>query len=128
MSRKPPGTPFRWLDLPLLVSLIAGGSWLWLGQPVQDGSRAVVRYQGKELAWWPLAGKLARDTVQGRLGPLVIEHGQDQVRLVSSPCANQICVHQGRVRHVSDKLVCVPSGVVIVVEGKHAQGELDAIQ
>lgn len=125
---RPPGTAWRALDILLLVLLIGGGLWLWLGRPTAAGSRAVVRLHGRTLAWWPLAGPATRDTVSGETGPLVIEHGQGRVRIVSAPCLNKLCIRQGSVIHVHDRLVCLPSGIVVTVEGEDGTEEFDALQ
>jgi len=127
-ATRPPGKAWRGFDIILLALLIGGGLWIWLGRPTAAGSRAVVRFHGKTLAWWPLQGPTTRDTVLGKDGPLVIEHGQGHVRIVAAPCLNKLCVKQGPVRHVHDRLVCLPSEVVVTVEGDGVKEELDALQ
>lgn len=127
-ATKPPGHAWRLLDLCLIAALVGGGLWLWLGRPAVAGSRAVVRCEGRQLAWWPLSTPPARDTVQGKLGPIVIEHGDGTARILAAPCPNRLCIRQGAVRHVHDRLSCLPSAVTVTIEGNGNGQELDALQ
>lgn len=119
----------RPLDVLVLVALLGVGVWsTWRLFGAPSGSRAIVWRDGRRVAWYPLGGKLARDSIQGALGYVVVEHGEGTIRVVQSPCPGKLCLHQGKAHRQGDKLVCVPSGVVVVVESDAASdGGYDAI-
>ena len=117
------------LDLPVLLTLGVVSALVWLKGPGAQGARATAFLGGKPIAWWPLTGSVQRDTVSGSLGPLVVEHGAGSIRIVQSPCPNHICLKQGKASHLHDQLVCVPSRVVIAIEGDagNQEDQLDAV-
>ena len=39
------------------------------------------------------------------------------VYVKESTCPNQICVHQGKIRHAGESIICSPNGIVISIEG-----------
>ena len=115
-------------DFLILVAVLAAGAWSWFSAPGSDGSKAAVYVDGKRLAWWNLAGPLARDTVEGALGPVVVEHGLGAARIVWAPCPHHLCMRAGSIRRVHAELACVPSRLVVVVEGaQEGENGLDAI-
>lgn len=119
----------RPLDLLVVAALLAAGgaaTWTLLGAP--RGARAVVGVDGRAVAWYPLDGKPALDSVQGELGTLRLLHGGGEVRIVHAPCPGRLCVRQGSAHRVGEKLVCVPSRVVVSIEGDPDGDEaLDAV-
>jgi len=129
MSGRLVNSPRRatWIDVILAVAVLAAAGWAWASRPTGDGSRAVAYVDGHRSAWWNLSGPMSRDTLQGVIGPVVVEHGLGSIRIVQAPCPHQICVKAGTVRTVHSQLACVPSHLVLVVEGQEGNGELDAI-
>jgi len=117
------------LDILLLAALVVAGSWgTWRLVSAPGGARAVVWVDGKRIAWYELDGARRTDSVQGALGYVEIEHGDGGVRILTAPCPSKLCVKQGHARKVGGKLVCVPSRVVVSIEGDLREGEaLDAI-
>jgi hypothetical protein len=119
-----PRRRFGPLDL-LLVLLILGGTilaWplLWAG----PGRVAIVRVNGKAEAKLQLVGSQREWLVQGKMGPLKLAYGSEGVRVLAAACPNQICVHQGWVKRAGARLICLPSHVVIAIDGSvgEAQG------
>ena len=105
-------------DLALLAVLVACGSWLtWRMFQAPRGGRAVVWMDGRRTAWYSLEGKPSVDTIEGSIGPLVVRHGEGEIRILEAPCPGKLCIRQGAARRVGEKLVCVPSHVVVSVEG-----------
>jgi hypothetical protein len=111
----------------LILAVGALAAWAWNAAPGGDGDRAVVYLHGKPVAWWNLSDPTRRDTVRGDLGDLVVEHGGGQVRIVESPCPHQLCVRAGAVRALNSQIACVPSSVVVVIEGSSRKDALDAV-
>lgn len=128
--RKSRGARFaKPLDAILVVSLLAAGSWLsWRLFAAPRGERALVWIDGRRAAWFPIDGAPRRDSVQGALGTVVLEHGDGSIRVIRSPCPGHLCMRQGAARRNGEKLVCVPSHVVVGIEGSsNAETDLDAI-
>lgn len=117
------------LDAVLVAILVATGSWsTWKLFLAPAGGRAVVWIDGKRQAWYLLGGAVATDTVQGTLGPLVVSHGEGAIRVVAAPCPGRLCMRQGAANRIGEKLVCVPSRVVVTIEGDGNDTEaLDAV-
>lgn len=119
----------RPLDVLVVAALLALGAWsTWRLFGAPSGSRAIVWVDGRRVAWYPLGGGLSRDSIQGALGSVVVEHGDGAIRVVQAPCPGKLCLHQGKAHRQGDKLVCVPSRVVVVVESDaDPEGGYDAI-
>lgn len=120
---------FRPLDAILLAALATAGillSWTLFAAPM--GERATVWIDGRRAAWFPLDGAPRLDSVRGALGTIVIQHGEGTVRILRSPCPGRLCIRQGAARRAGEKLVCVPSRVVVTVEGgSSGRIDLDAV-
>ncbi|MCB9495858.1 MAG: NusG domain II-containing protein [Fibrobacteria bacterium] len=127
---RPPPHLFRPLDAILLLGLLgAGAQGTWSLFTAPEGARATVWIDGRRASWFPLDGPERIDTVRGSLGPVVVRHGSGETRILSAPCPGKICVHQGSARRTGAKLVCVPSRVVVSIEGSENDPEaLDAVQ
>lgn len=63
--------------------------------------------------------------VEGPLGitEVLISDGEAWVR--SSPCREKICIKMGRVKRVSEQVVCIPNRVVVEVVGEN--GRVDGV-
>ena len=74
---------------------------------------------------------LSLDTIlrpSGRIGHTSIQISNRAVRVMTSACPLKICVAQGSISHVGELIACVPNGILIYVEGIHAdevQGRVD---
>lgn len=55
--------------------------------------------------------------VTGPLGVSKIEIKQGKVRFLSSPCANQYCVHQGWLHRAGQAAICLPNRVSLELLG-----------
>ena len=55
--------------------------------------------------------------ITGPLGTSTIEIKQGKVRFVSSPCANQYCVHQGWLHRAGQAAICLPNRVSLELLG-----------
>lgn len=117
------------LDAVLLAVLVGAGAWsTWTLFQAPKGGRAVVWIEGKRRAWYPLDGAAAIDTIPGALGPVLVRHGDGAIRFLEAPCPGKLCIRQGAAHRVGEKLVCVPSRVVVSIEGDAGPGEvLDAV-
>ncbi len=106
-------------DTFFICGLLAGsllfGSALALGRT--DGETVVVRVSGEMVAEF----SQNRDTVyriegvNGEINVLTIQDGE--VWLEDANCPDQLCVHQGHIRHAGESIICLPHEVVIAIEG-----------
>jgi hypothetical protein len=63
--------------------------------------------------------------VAGPLGDTVVELGGRRARVISSPCANQLCTAAGAIRRHGQWIACLPNKVMVRVEAG-GEKELDA--
>ena len=85
---------------------------------------------GNRESWIYSVDQNARVTVPGPLGNTVIELEDGKAQVVSSPCANQICVASGIIQRKAQWIACLPNAVLIRVEGSGGQrveAEIDAV-
>lgn len=111
------------LDIFILgtVFLLALVSWPML--MAGPGRVAIVLVNGKPEARLQLIGQQREWMVQGNMGPIRLVYGGEGVRVQSAACPNQICVHQGWVHRAGARLICLPSHVVIALDGGSSQSE-----
>ncbi|MBN2738009.1 MAG: NusG domain II-containing protein [Spirochaetales bacterium] len=62
---------------------------------------------------------------EGPLGDTVIEIKDKMLRVLRSPCPEQICVNSGWISHQGQWLGCLPNQVFLSLEGK-VENEVDA--
>lgn len=63
--------------------------------------------------------------VDGLRGPITLAVRDGAVRVISSPCPDQLCVHRGAVSGAGGAIVCAPGGVTVMVGGE--DDALDAV-
>ncbi len=56
-------------------------------------------------------------TVQGRVGPSVVEVDGWRLRMQEAPCPGRVCVNQGWIEHAGESIICIPGEIVIRIEG-----------
>lgn len=112
------------LVVVLLLVLAVAVSALTIGR--EAGSRAVVVVAGQRSAVLPLEAT-TRITVQGPLGPTVVEGTGHAVHVVSSACPQNVCVRMGEVSAVGETILCVPNRVVVRVEGDTGDQGVDGV-
>ncbi len=121
-----------WADRALCVALVVLALLApRLARPPGDGPlRAVVTVGRSEAAVLPL-DRDADITVRGCLGDVTIAVRHGEVRVVSSSCAQQVCVATGAKHQPGDLIACVPNEVLVRVRGGTASppraGEPDAV-
>jgi hypothetical protein len=110
---------FDFAVLGLAVALTGFSSFFVYAKSGPD-ERVIV--QGPHRSWvFPLdAAELV--TVAGPLGDTVVEIRERAVRVVSSPCDNQICVAAGHIRRAGEWAACLPNTVFVLIEGRDPSG------
>lgn len=115
----------------LLFILLATGSF-WGGQVVREQGEldrkliAVVTVSNRSVAAVNLQ-KPSEFTVQGALGEVTIRVANHRIRVLRSPCPNQVCVRQGEVHRPGEMLVCAPNQLVVFIRGE-ADSEFTSTQ
>jgi hypothetical protein len=90
----------------------------------ESGARVVVRGSGR--TWvFPLDAE-ERVAVSGPLGETVVGIGGGRVRVLSSPCANQLCVAAGHMRRPGNWTACLPNKVLVLIERRENDRTIDA--
>lgn len=106
---------FRWNDLILVLAVLT--VILVHGTNAEDnGGNSTLLQVSFESSSFRL--ELPKDTtlqVRGNLGMLEIQVEGTMARISSSPCPGQDCVHQGWIDEAGEMVVCVPSGVFMVL-------------
>lgn len=67
--------------------------------------------------------------------PITTNHGNVIVDLdpvggasiISSPCPDKLCIHQGRINKIGQTVLCLPEKVLVTVTGNRKEGEPDAV-
>ena len=65
--------------------------------------------------------------IPGPLGVSKIEMKDGRVRVSEDPGPMQICVNQGWIYEPGDWLVCLPSKIMITVEGEQRESPIDGL-
>jgi len=100
----------------------------------KSGSALRLIIQGKKESWIYPINQTVRAEIPGLLGNTVVELKDGRACVVSSPCANQICVGSGAIHRRGQWIACLPNGIFVRVEaasvgaaaGENQHGELDA--
>lgn len=92
----------------------------------QEAAHAVVRVGGEVVRNIDLTDKSVHHKIQieGPLGVSVLQVQDGNLRMISSPCPDKLCIKQGWVHKPGAALVCVPNEISVAVEGEQ---EVDAI-
>lgn len=59
--------------------------------------------------------------IAGQLGDTVVEIKDQQVRFVSSPCPNKVCILHGWFNLQGEVMACVPNDVIVEILGQDAR-------
>ena len=117
-----------WLILVLLV--LAAGSWfLFRSDSTARDKVLVVRKDQQELQRIELK-KVTSETkliVPVEHGEMVIAYDREGGRVLSSPCPDQVCVHQGKITRSGQTIACVPEKVLVTITTAAKENDHDAI-
>lgn len=117
-----------WADRLLILAAVAIAAGLLAHQRFrgQTGVEVVIAVEGKIQGIYPLDRAQILE-VKGPLGTSVVEIGLRGARVISSPCANQLCVRQGWVQRSGGVVACVPNRLVLEIRGEGGRDTLDAV-
>lgn len=104
------------IALGLITGLLL---WVCAWRSESPGQEVLISAGGRLWARAPLAAP-ARYEVPGPRGLTVVAIQEGRVRILSSPCPEQRCIHSGSISRRGALLVCVPNRVVVRLTGTAA--------
>lgn len=81
-----------------------------------QATRAIVTVGRDEVATLPLAASGAT-TVEGTLGPVVLEVKGGAIRVAASECPHHVCLAMGAKRRTGELIACAPNALVVRLTG-----------
>lgn len=106
--------PYDFVAFAVAIAIIGTFSWHAYSS---RGAAAVVEIRGEgQRLLYPLDQDRTL-TVRGPLGESVVEISAGRVRVVSSPCRDQICVLAGWISSAGQWAACLPNRVFVTVQG-----------
>ena len=121
---------FRKQDWILIGILLAGILVLFLLQTPWEkttGAAVVITVNGAETGTYPLECDAVIPILNAAgevTNTLTIKDGA--AKMTEADCPDQFCLHQKKIRHTGETIVCLPNQVVVTVTGGDAS-EMDAI-
>ena len=123
MRRSPKLRPTAWDALVVLaVAALAVACALLLrsSRDTGDGLTAVVSIDGEEADRLDLAREEGERTYSHNGYTLTVDlrpDGEPGLRVVSSDCPTQDCVHTGTITRAGQSIVCLPARIIFQLEG-----------
>ncbi|MEW6380836.1 MAG: NusG domain II-containing protein [bacterium] len=103
----------------LLILINLGSLFLLTGRG--KSSRVTIQAGQKVIGIYDLDSSPRRVVpVPGPLGSSEVEIREGKVRMLSSPCPNQVCTRAGWIDHQGQIICCVPNQVLIRISGDKA--------
>lgn len=112
----------------IIVIGISGSAWVKF-QGV-SGSSAVVYVKEKRVAVFNLSDEVQIKQVETPIGQIHIQYGEENIRILKSPCPQKICLLQGAIQQTHEQIICVPAHLYIrIINPKQSAAEntIDAI-
>ena len=117
-----------WLILVLLV--LAAGSWFLFRSDSTARDKVLVVRKDQQVLQRIELKKVTSETkliVPVEHGEMVIAYDREGGRVLSSPCPDQVCVHQGKIIRSGQTIACVPEKVLVTITTAAKENDHDAI-
>ena len=117
-----------WLILVLLV--LAAGSWFLFRSDSTARDKVLVVRKDQQVLQRIELKKVTSETkliVPVEHGEMVIAYDREGGRVLSSPCPDQVCVHQGKITRSGQTIACVPEKVLVTITTAVKENDHDAI-
>ena len=114
--------------LDVLITILVCGAIAAISVKVYDvdGRPVAVSVQSQSgLSMYPL-NENRRLEVPGPLGVTVVVISEKQVRVISSPCRDKLCMNKGVLKKNGDWTACLPNLVYVGIKGGNRE-ELDEL-
>lgn len=60
-------------------------------------------------------------------GEIVIAYDKEGAKVLTSPCPDKVCIHQGKISHSGQTIACVPEKILITITTAAKENDHDAI-
>jgi hypothetical protein len=121
MALKSPLRRMTLLDGLVVFGLFIGALTLFpLAGQLEKGEQVLVQRGGRVIFIAPLAEDRTV-ALPGPLGETVLAIRNGNARILSSPCANKICMGMGEVGHAGQMLACVPNEILVHIDGESSR-------
>lgn len=117
-----------WLILVLLV--LAAGSWFLFRSDSTARDKVLVVRKDQQVLQRIELKKVTSETkliVPVEHGEMVIAYDREGGRVLSSPCPDQVCVHQGKITRSGQTIACVPEKFLVTITTAAKENDHDAI-
>lgn len=117
-----------WLILVLLV--LAAGSWFLFRSDSTARDKVLVVRKDQQVLQRIELKKVTSETkliIPVEHGEMVIAYDREGGRVLSSPCPDQVCVHQGKITRSGQTIACVPEKVLVTITTAAKENDHDAI-
>ncbi|MCL2522724.1 MAG: NusG domain II-containing protein [Erysipelotrichales bacterium] len=102
----------------LLIGLLLFGFYLLQQSRSFENKRAEIFYRGELVASFRLGPESYADfSFEGRLGLIVVQIREYQVRVVEETSPRNLCSRQGFIQRVGEIIVCLPNEVFVRISG-----------
>jgi hypothetical protein len=105
------------LDLVALAAALAVIALVSVRAYGSKAGAAVVHLRGPGQEWVYPLGEDRVVSVRGPLGDTIVEIRGGQARVLSSPCAEKICVRSGAIARPGQWIACLPNRVFLDIQG-----------
>lgn len=109
----------------MLTALLAAGIyWLFI---YKEGTTVQVSINGKVTASFPLDTDTTYTikTADGGINVLEIKNGA--ARIAEANCPDELCVHQKKISHQGENLICLPHKVMVDITNSEKKATLDGV-
>ncbi len=107
---------WRPLDIVVILSILAGGIWSFTRVKDDSGKKSADVYIGsRHIARFPLDSGPDTTEIKTNLGVVLLQHGEEGIRVLSSPCMHKYCIRQGLAHRSYHKIICAPARLMVTV-------------
>ena len=112
------------VGIVLAALLAAGIYWVFI---YKEGTTVQVSINGKVTASFPLDTDTTYTikTADGGINVLEIKNGA--ARIAEANCPDELCVHQKKISHQGENLICLPHKVMVDITNSEKKATLDGV-
>ena len=110
----------------IIISIGLSAAGFVLGSSPTDQKQVVISVAGSDYGTYDLNQDQEIDIERGEhFNKVIIKNGTAQIS--EANCHNQLCVHQGSIQKVNQRIICLPNRVMVEIIGVPEGGEPDVV-